>query len=166
RGRQAGFDHEFLKLARQINNSMPAYTVDLLEQGLQALGLALPDIETALLGLAYKKDIADLRESPALTIRSLLEERKARLRVFDPFVPEESTVASLAEALTGAQVLMLATNHTAFITALTPQKIKEAGVRIVIDGKNALDGDGIAALGIPYYGIGRKRVPVGLTHRS
>lgn len=159
RGRQAGFDHKFLKLARQINNDMPAYTVNLLEQGLASLGLKLTEATVALLGLAYKKDIADLRESPALAVRQLLEKRAAALQVFDPFVPKQSTVASLDGALAGVSALMLATNHTVFTATLTPQKIKEVGIRIVVDGKNALDGEGIAAVGIPYFGVGRKFLP-------
>ncbi len=160
RGRQAGFDHEFLKLARHINNSMPAYTVDLMTRGLEELAISPTEATVALLGLAYKKDIADLRESPALEIRELLTAQVGSVRVFDPHVPNESTVKSVAEALAEAQVLLLATNHTAFTDELTPEKIKAAGIRLVIDGKNALDGDGIAALGIPYFGIGRSRAAV------
>lgn len=159
RARQAGFDHEFLRLARKINDSMPAYTVDLLEHALTSAGHDLRGAKVALLGLAYKRDIGDLRESPALTIRELLTEKGADLRVYDPFVPQASTVATLAEALTDAQAIMLATNHTSFLQALTPEKIKSLGVAVVIDGKNALDAEGIAATGIPYYGIGRRRLP-------
>ncbi|MEX1997554.1 MAG: nucleotide sugar dehydrogenase [Candidatus Andersenbacteria bacterium] len=158
RARQVGFDHEFLKLARQINDSMPAYTVELLQQGLQEIGLPLAQATVALLGIAYKKDIADTRESPALEILALLE-TKTQLRVFDPFVPAQSTVASLAEALQGANVVMLATNHSQFITDLTPAALAAAGIKLVVDGKNALDADGIVAQGIPYIGIGRARNP-------
>lgn len=157
RGRKAGFDHKFLKLAREINDSMPAYTVDLMKQGIKELNLDSATVVTAQLGLAYKKDIDDLRESPALEIRHLLEESGAPLRVFDPFVPAQSTVGSLEEALQGAQVLMLSTNHTSFIKTLTPDYLKEMGIKLVIDGKNALDADGIAEAGILYYGVGKQR---------
>lgn len=166
KGRQAGFDHEFLKLARTINDSMPAYTVNLLEEGWKQLdkssqpaaGQSKPTV--AMLGLAYKKDIDDMRESPALEILNLLEVKGYEIRVFDPFVSKKSTVASLDEALHGASILMLATNHTHFTKTLTPKKVKAAGIKLVIDGKNCLDADGIAAQGIPYYGIGKKRLPL------
>ncbi|MEK7499409.1 MAG: nucleotide sugar dehydrogenase, partial [Patescibacteria group bacterium] len=78
-------------------------------------------------------------------------------RVFDPHVPHLSTVASLEEALTGADVVMLATNHTQLCEALTPENLKKHGILFVVDGKNALDADGIAKAGVLYLGIGRTR---------
>lgn len=158
KGRQAGFDHEFLKLARHINDSMPAYTVGLMEEGWQKLGESSTP-KVAMLGLAYKKDIDDLRESPALDVLAILKEKGFEVSVFDPYVAGQSTVASLEEALKGADVLMLATNHTQFVEALTPEAIKAAGIKLVIDGKNSLDGEGIAKQGIPYYGVGKKQLP-------
>lgn len=157
KARQVGFDHEFLKLAREINDSMPAYTVDLLEQGMQDLKLDAAIV--AMLGLAYKKDIDDVRESPALEVLHILETKRFAVKVFDPFVPTKSNVQSLDIALKGANIVMLTTNHTAFVEALTPQLLQQHGVKMVIDGKNALDGDAIAAAGILYYGVGRKRLP-------
>ncbi len=158
RARQVGFDHEFLKLARTINNSMPAYTVGLLDRAIEKLGITDRPITVALLGLSYKKDIDDIRESPALEIRELLEHRSdIDLRVHDPHVPGLSTVDSVDSALTGAHVVMLATNHTSFIEALSPHALQQYGVQAVIDGKNALDADGIATQKILYLGIGRTR---------
>jgi nucleotide sugar dehydrogenase len=157
KGRQAGFDHEFLKLARQINDSMPAYTVELLEQGWKQLNSNEKPV-IALLGLAYKKDIDDLRESPALEVLHLLKEKGYEVRVFDPFVVDKSTVASLDEALSGANAIMLAANHTQFVEALIPETMKAAGIKLVVDGKNSLDADGIAQQGISYYGVGKKKL--------
>lgn len=157
KGRQVGFDHEFLRLARQINDGMPAYTVKRLEAGLARLNLTLAGTPIALLGLAYKRNVADLRESPALEVRRLLKKAGATLRVWDPLVPSQSTVANPAEALAGAMAVMLATNHDELVKQLTPRVVKEAGVQLVVDGKNALDADGLARAGILYYGVGRSR---------
>ena len=158
RGRQAGFDHKFLKLARDINNSMPEYTVSLIDRGVAATGLTTKPLEIAFLGLSYKKDIDDIRESPALEMKKLLEARSdIHLRVFDPHVPKLSSVTSLQEALTGAHVVILATNHTNLVEYLTPENLKKHGIRFIIDGKNALDADDIAAVGVLYLGIGRTR---------
>jgi nucleotide sugar dehydrogenase len=157
RGRQAGFDHEFLKLARKINDSMPEYAVSLLEESARERGISSPVV--ALLGMTYKKNIDDLRESPVLEIHKLLEELGYELRVYDPFVPGKSTVASLQEAVAGADVIMLGTDHAVMVKELMPTYIQEQGIKVVIDGKNALDGDGIADVGITYRGIGRSRYP-------
>lgn len=158
RGRQAGFDHKFLQLARDINNSMPEFAVSLLDRGMQSLNIQKRPLTVALLGLAYKKDIDDIRESPALEIRELLENRSdVSLRVFDPHVLHLSTVPSLEEALSGADVVMLATNHTKICEALTPENLKKHSIQFVVDGKNALDADGIAEAGMLYLGIGRTR---------
>lgn len=161
RGRQAGFDHKFLQLARDINNSMPEFAVSLIDRGIENLKITERPIKVALLGLAYKKDIDDIRESPALEIRELLEKRTdVALQVYDPHVPHLSTVKSLEEALANAQVIMLATNHTSICDALTPEYLKKHNIVLVIDGKNALDADGIAGAGILYLGIGRTREAV------
>lgn len=157
RGRSVGFNHKFLQLARDINNDMPAFTVKLLTRGLAAAKLTKSKTNIALLGLAYKKDTADDRESPAAEVRHLLEKGKWKYDVFDPFLPSQSTVPSLDEALASANVVMLATNHSDFMKALTPDRLKKSGIKVVIDGKNALDADGIAKAGMYYYGIGRSR---------
>ena len=160
RGRQVGFDHEFLKLARQINDSMPAYTVSLLNTALSEHKLIPEQTTVALLGLAYKKNIDDVRESPALTILDLLQDSPVALEVFDPYVPSRSTIGSVPEALRQADVVMLACDHDEIVRLLTPAALAQAGITIVIDGKNALDAEGIAAAGISYRGIGRRRSAV------
>ena len=158
RAREVGFDHKFLKLAREINDSMPQYTLELMDHGLQKLGLNASDVKIALLGLAYKRDIDDTRESPALTMRKLLEDRKLNIRVFDPHVKELSTVDSLDAALDGVDVVMIATNHTEFQNTLTPEYLTAKGVKLVVDGRNSLDADAIENAGIAYYGVGRSNL--------
>ncbi len=158
RARQVGFDHQFLKLARAINDSMPRYTLRLMQHGLDRLKLAGGVQTVALLGLAYKRNIDDTRESPAREIRHLLEKEGISPRVFDPYVPSQSNVASLAEAVADAEVVILATDHTEFVENLTPSFLIEHQVKVVVDGKNALDADGIKAAGILYYGIGRSNL--------
>ena len=155
RARQVGFNHEFLKLARQINNSMPAYTVDLLEDGLKELKIKNPQV--ALLGLSYKKNVDDVRESPAFAILCTLQEKNIDVKVFDPHVPEKSSAKDLQEALKETDAIILACDHDEFTNALTPEFLKENNIKLVIDGKNALDADGIAEKNIAYHGIGRSR---------
>ncbi len=158
RARQVGYEHKFLQLARDINDSMPAYAVELLHLGLHEAGLAgIPptNITIALLGLAYKKNVDDLRNSPALAIKKLLEKDGYRLRTFDPYVPQRSTATSVEEAITGAAAVMLATDHDDIIKKLSPDELKKAGIKLIIDGKNALAPADIRAEDIIYHGIGR-----------
>jgi len=153
-GRENGFEHRFLITAREINSRMPHYTVDLLETALRENGRTLAGSTIALLGLAYKRDVPDLRESPALHIQEELIGRGARVRAYDPFVPEQSDAVSIADALIGATAVVLATDHQAF-ESLSPAMLKRHGVHVLIDGRNFLPKQEFLNAGITYRGIGR-----------
>ncbi len=152
--RQNGFTHKFLEAARDINNYMPFYTITLLEEALQEHGKHLPQSRIALLGLSYKRNVPDERESPALVIKDELMHRGASVRAYDPFIEERSTAGSLEAALDGADAAIIATDHDVFAT-LTPEDFKAYGVKIVIDGRNCLDKEAFTRAGITYHGIGR-----------
>ena len=153
-GRENGFEHRFLVTARKINSGMPRYTVKLLDEALKERSKSFSEVTIALLGLSYKRDVPDTRESPALVIRRELLRNKANVRVFDPFVPMQNSAASLAEALEGADAAVIATDHTAF-QELMPEDFKKHGVEIVIDGRNCLPKHAFLAQGLTYRGIGR-----------
>jgi nucleotide sugar dehydrogenase len=153
-GRRRGFEHEFLALARRINNSMPAFTVDLLERTMREQKLSLAGARVAVLGLAYKADIDDMRESPSHTIIAELEARGAKPAVYDPFVPDHSHHRSIEETLRGAHGAIVATAHRAF-RELSPRHFLDCGISVVIDGKNCLDKKQFLEAGIAYKGIGR-----------
>ena len=76
-GKQNGFNHEFLSTARRINNRMPVFTARLVERILRDLGVPLSYSTVAVLGLAYKPDVDDTRESPSFDIINALK-RKIR----------------------------------------------------------------------------------------
>lgn len=155
RAKRSGFDHKFLKIAREINNSMPLYTVELLQDALNEVRLPLNGTRVGVLGLAYKANIDDLRESPALKIIAALEKHGAQVITFDPHVKKRSTVPSLATLLKKSEALVLATDHREFLSALTPVLLKKNGIRVLIDGKNYLDKRSFGKAGIIYKGIGR-----------
>ncbi|MFC1662936.1 nucleotide sugar dehydrogenase [Patescibacteria group bacterium] len=155
RAKRSGFDHEFLKLARSINNSMPEYTVDLLANALNSIKHTVQGARVGLLGVAYKANVADVRESPAFEIQKLLLELGARLFIYDPYVEQYNNTKSLNELLLKSECLILITNHNLFITKLTPKLLKDSNISVIIDGKNALDKKAIKAKGIVYKGIGR-----------
>jgi UDP-N-acetyl-D-glucosamine dehydrogenase len=170
--RNRGFEHRFLKLAREINQAMPRYTVERLKQALGSqppvsgttaaadngprprTTAPLGGVRVALLGLSYKRDIDDLRESPALEILKILQAEGAAVTTFDPYVPSRSTVPALADALKQAAAVVIATDHTVF-RALTPESFRGTPVRAIVDGRNCLDHDVFRAAGHTIVGIGR-----------
>lgn len=87
KARQHGFDSQFISLAEQINSGMPAYVVKLVTAALNDAKKAVNGSRILILGAAYKKDIDDMRESPALSIIDLLRALGAEIAYHDPFVP-------------------------------------------------------------------------------
>jgi UDP-N-acetyl-D-glucosamine dehydrogenase len=88
KARQHGFDSQFISLAEQINSGMPAYVVRLVSTALNDVKKAVNGSKILVLGVAYKKDIDDMRESPALSIIDLLRARGAEITYHDPYVEE------------------------------------------------------------------------------
>ena len=88
KARQHGFDSQFISLAEQVNSGMPAYVVKLVSTALNDVKKPVNGSKVLILGVAYKKDIDDMRESPALSIIDLLRAKGADLVYHDPFVPE------------------------------------------------------------------------------
>ena len=152
RAKQSGFDHQFLKIAREVNNSMPAYTVGLLQEGLNKIAAAVKGTKVLVYGLSYKADVGDLRESPAIEIIKLLKKLEADLLLFDPHLPDKSNLESMEAGLKSAKALLIATNHKEIKTV---DFSKYPNIKVIIDGRNCLDKQKIEKLGIYYKGIGR-----------
>lgn len=151
---QNGFRHRFLKLACETNEDMPEYTVNLLCEALQKIQKNLDSVKVAILGLSYKPDIDDLRESPALSILEILKKREADIEIYDPHIPARSTVKTLEEALKKADAVVVATAHKMF-RELTPGVLQKFGVNVVIDGRNCLDYEKFSGSPVVYQGIGQ-----------
>jgi UDP-N-acetyl-D-glucosamine dehydrogenase len=88
KARQHGFDSQFISLAEQVNSGMPKYVVKLVSDALNTEKKAVNGARILILGVAYKKDIDDMRESPALSVIDLLRSKGAEVVYHDPFVPE------------------------------------------------------------------------------
>jgi nucleotide sugar dehydrogenase len=149
-----GFSHDFLSLARRVNNSMPEHTASLVVKGLNELKVASNGVKVAVLGLAYKANIDDDRESPAYEVIRHLQEFGADVVCYDPFLLKKSTARSLDEVLGGAIAAVITTDHKEFV-ALTPEDFIEKGIKVVVDGKNCLPKDVFVKSGLIYRGIGR-----------
>ncbi len=148
---KAGFFPKIIQIARDTNNSMPNYAVDLLKAELGSL----ENKEIAVLGVTYKGNIDDPRESPFYEVRKILMQQKANIRVYDPWYVKENTVDTIEVALHGADALLLVTDHDIFKKEITPILLNEHKIKVVIDGRNFLTKQ-IKKTGIVYKGIGRK----------
>lgn len=149
-----GFNHRFLSLARNINNSMPKFTVALAKEILLEKNIPINKSKIAVLGLSYKANVSDCRESPSFIIIKELKRQGARVSVYDPYVKEKSTADSVAEAINNANVVIIATGHNKF-KALTPQFFLKHNVTAIVDGQNCLEKNKFVNAGITYEGIGR-----------
>ncbi len=149
-----GFSHRFLSLARQINNGMPLYTVNLVIKELENQGKNLKNTTVTVLGISYKKNIDDFRGSPSFKIIKTLKKRGINVKSYDPHVLDKSTAKNLDEALNNVDAVIIVTDHTEFLT-LTPEQLLKNNVNILIDGRNCLNGEQFIKAGIHYKGIGR-----------
>jgi UDP-N-acetyl-D-glucosamine dehydrogenase len=140
KAKESGFEARFIELAGHINSSMPYYVVGKVADALNEALKPLKGSKVLVLGVAYKENIDDMRESPALDVIKLLEEKGAAVSYSDPHVPCVSegafTLKSLALAppvLKSFDCMVITTAHAAF----DYEMIVSAGVPIV-DARNAL----------------------------
>ena len=86
--RTLDYKARFIELAGQINSAMPEHVVELIRYSLNDLAITIKNSNILLIGMAYKKDIDDVRESPSLDIMALLEEQGAMVDYYDPYISE------------------------------------------------------------------------------
>lgn len=140
KAKQHGVEARFIELAGEVNRAMPEWVVGRLEAALKARGQSLPGSRILVLGLAYKKNIDDTRESPAVKIMELLVQRGATVAYSDPHVPsfpkmrehrfELGSVTLTPKAVAGYDALVLATDHDAFTY---PMLLKHS--RLLVDAR-------------------------------
>jgi UDP-N-acetyl-D-glucosamine dehydrogenase len=119
--RTLAYNARFIELANEINTEMPRYWVQQVQDHLNESGRAVKGSRILMLGIAYKKNVNDLRESPALDIIHLLEEKGAQVSYHDPHIPsfedegmEMVSESNLSLALTLADCVVITTDHDAY----------------------------------------------------
>lgn len=152
----AGCKLELLEQSRRINESMPSYTVSRLQEALIQAGLSLPGSRVGLLGLSYKANVGDSRNSPALRIRQELVSMGAEVITFDPLLPAESDTNGLSDLLAQVQMVILTVGHRELVEALTPENLQQHGIHVIIDGANGLNPARFERSSVTYVGIGQK----------
>ncbi len=139
--RQAGIEARFIELAGYINGQMPHFVVDKIQNALNDRSKPVRGSHVHVVGVAYKRDIDDVRESPALDIMHLLKRRGARLSYTDPYVPrvvvdgEEMRSEELEPAASRADCVVIVTDHS----AVDYRRLVECA-RLIVDTRNATRG--------------------------
>ncbi|GAB4481139.1 MAG: nucleotide sugar dehydrogenase [Anaerolineales bacterium] len=130
----------FIELASEINTNMPRYVVGKVQDALNEQGKPLKDSRVLVLGAAYKADIDDLRESPALDVIGLLQQKGAQVNYHDPYIRSLNhdgmdyyCVPDLMEAVRQADCVVIITNHSSYnyIAILD-------NAQLIVDTRNAL----------------------------
>ncbi len=143
KARLLNFEARFIDLAAQVNAHMPHHVVEIISKALNEAGKALNNARILLLGIAYKSDVNDVRESPALDIWKLLSEQKAQVSYHDPYVPQISieglsqhkSTPLTAQDLKKADCVVIVTHHKILNY---PDIAKHA--RLIVDTRNAMKG--------------------------
>jgi len=144
KAREVDYSTKFIELAGEINTAMPYYVINKTLEALAEKRKSFKGSKILVLGIAYKKDIDDQRESPALKIISLLQKKGAKVEYNDPHVPESSghreypgmslkSVSLTAKRLRQADVVIIATDHTSYDYGWIVKNAK-----LVVDTRNAV----------------------------
>jgi UDP-N-acetyl-D-mannosaminuronic acid dehydrogenase len=150
------FESKIIRDALEINAFMPEHVVDMLEKELESIGKNQRGTKVAILGLAYKGNVSDARESPGYEIYRILRDKGYEVRVHDPYVKEYMGVAptsDLENAVNGVDAVIIATEHREYMDAdwshLYGMMAKDA---IIVDTKNIVKSD---RMRVRKLGVGR-----------
>jgi UDP-N-acetyl-D-glucosamine dehydrogenase len=142
--RALNYTARFIELASEINTGMPRYVVGKVQDALNEQNKPLKGSHLLVLGAAYKPDIDDVRESPALDVIGLLEQKGANVSYHDPYIPrlrhegwEMVSVPDLESAIREADCVVIVTNHSSYDYAAI---LKDA--KLIVDTRNALGAQG------------------------
>jgi UDP-N-acetyl-D-glucosamine dehydrogenase len=139
--KQAGIEARFIELAGYINGQMPHFVLDKIQNALNDHGKPLKGSRVHVLGVAYKRDIDDVRESPALDILHLLRRRHAQISYSDPYIPElrgeglDLCSMDPVEASKISDCVVIVTDHAKF-----DYNWLVANAKLIVDTRNALKG--------------------------
>ena len=150
------YNARFIELAGEINTSMPLHMVDLVREGLNRKRKAISGSQILVIGVAYKKNVNDVRESPALDVMKLLENDGAELSFYDPYVPfvglngnRMMGMETLSkETLNNSDAIVIMTDHD----QIDFQFVVENG-NLIIDSRNVIKKDHSHVIKL---GVGKK----------
>jgi UDP-N-acetyl-D-glucosamine dehydrogenase len=140
KARGHGFEARFIDLASHVNSQMPHYVVEKIAEGLNRFRKAVKGSKVLIVGVTYKKDVKDLRESPALEVINILQAKGARISYYDPYLPyltmngiDLKNARFEAKTFKGSDCVAIVTDHSAVDYELIAQHSK-----LIIDTRNVL----------------------------
>ncbi len=143
KAREVGLSTRFIELAGEVNRHMPHYVIDRLVRALNERGKAVSTSRVLVLGLAYKPDVDDLRESPSFELIELLKDLGAHVDYNDPHIPKApkvrrhniqlESVPLNADTIAGYDAVLISTNHSAYDWQLVADHAK-----LIVDTRNAM----------------------------
>jgi nucleotide sugar dehydrogenase len=161
---ELGYEPQLILAGRSINNHMPHYVVRLVIDGLNTAGKAVSESKIAVLGVAYKSNTSDMRESPSVEIVRELMGLNGKIAVHDPLVSDYDcrkllgmSTVTLRESLKGADCVVHLNNHDMIVKELSLgliRKLAKPGC-LLVDTSHLFDPDEVKRAGIRYKGIGR-----------
>jgi UDP-N-acetyl-D-glucosamine dehydrogenase len=144
--KEVGFEARFIELAGHVNGAMPHHVCDKVADALNAHSKSVRGSNILILGISYKRNIEDMRESPALDVMAVLHQKGAKLSYHDPFVAtlagrewpggvDMASVPLSADAVAKADCVVIITDHKVFDYAAIQRQAK-----LIVDTRNALKG--------------------------
>jgi UDP-N-acetyl-D-mannosaminuronic acid dehydrogenase len=148
-----------ISTARAINDSMPKHLAALAIEALCEAGIEVSKSKISVLGLAFRKDLGDTRNSPALVVIDTLR-KDAKIIVHDPYAEPPIDIAftrDINEALRDSDCAIFVTDHSDYFTIDLQEMAKLMHTRIIVDGRNLFDAKKCREKGFIYRGIGKGR---------
>lgn len=162
---EEGVTMRLTRVARSINEEMPKNTVNFLQRTLKDIGLELKNIKVAILGLAFRGNVPDSRESPTYELAQRLKSMGAEVVVQDPYLEDDKVlkemgvplVKSVGDAVKDASVILIATDHADYTKLDLSELRRSTGIpAIIFDGRGIIDPSQVPT-GMYFTGIGRPR---------
>ncbi len=162
KAQQLGYHPKVILAGRSVNDSMPSHVVNLVVRGLNNIGNPVKGSKIVVLGISYKKNTGDIRNTPSDIIISELNDMKAEVYAYDPYITKEETEKKCAiyskpiEIFNEADCIILATDHDKF-SKLDMKKVKSLAKQdcLIVDGRGFFDKSTIKSIGFEYMGVGR-----------
>lgn len=162
---QKGFTPSLIPMARRVNDEMPKHVANLVRDALDEAGIRTDDALVAILGLAFKGNSGDIRNTPVIPLVKYLEDLHMEIVAYDPLVDYKDAMhyfnkirltSDLKEAVAQADCIIVTTDHSAFKKLTINELVRDATkLRAVVDTRHIFDQREVRKLGLVYRGIGR-----------